>query len=202
MCDYSGKIIAWLDRELGSEEMADVERHIGQCVECRTRLDAYEQVSKKFSSYCGAVLATSVRRRLLRRVAVLSGAAAVAVAAALLLIFLYTRLEPLDLASSVKVDPAPVVLETASVPSSPVVLPRTVHRRHVATSRVQMQNANWLPARPAIQIAIPADSMFPPGAIPEGVNFIADLSIAPDGSTQQIRLQPRLIGFERRVIQP
>jgi hypothetical protein len=201
MCDYSGKIIAWLDRELGSDEMADVERHIGQCVECRIQLDAYEQVSKTFSSYCDAVLATNLRRRLLHRVAVLSGAAAVAVAAALLLVFLYTRLEPLALSPSVKVDPPGVVLETAPVPSEPVVSPKAVHGRN-ATSRVKAQSANWLPVQPAIQIAIPADSMFPPGAVPEGVNFTADLSIAPDGSTQQIRLQPRLIGFQRRVIQP
>ena len=44
-------------------------------------------------------------------------------------------------------------------------------------------------ADPAIQIAIPADSMFPPGAVPEGVNFVASLSLA-DGSVQAIRLQP------------
>jgi hypothetical protein len=40
----------------------------------------------------------------------------------------------------------------------------------------------------AVQIAIPADAMFPPGAMPKGLNFIAELSIAPDGSVKQIRL--------------
>jgi hypothetical protein len=28
MCDHSGKLMAWLDRELGDDEMAELERHI------------------------------------------------------------------------------------------------------------------------------------------------------------------------------
>jgi hypothetical protein len=40
--------------------------------------------------------------------------------------------------------------------------------------------------------------MFPPGAVPEGINFVAELSIAQDGSAQRLRLQPRLVGWERR----
>jgi hypothetical protein len=205
MCDYSGKIVAWLDRELDGGEMADVERHLGQCVECRTQLRAYEQVSKTFDVYRDEVMAASMHRKVARRMVVLSDAAvvAVAVAAALLVVFTYTHFKTLDLPSSVKADPPLAsVLAVAPAPSSPVALPKAVHRRHVAPSPAQTQNVNWLPARPVIEIAIPADSMFPPGAVPEGVDFIADLSIAPDGSTQQIRLQPRLIGFERRVIQP
>jgi hypothetical protein len=41
----------------------------------------------------------------------------------------------------------------------------------------------------AIQIAIPAEAMFPPGAMPAGINFVADMRIALDGSVQQIRLR-------------
>jgi len=52
-----------------------------------------------------------------------------------------------------------------------------------------------------IQIAIPADEMFPPGAVPEGMQFAADLTIAADGSAKRLRLQPRLSGFERRTTQ-
>jgi hypothetical protein len=202
MCDYSGKIIAWLDRELDGGEMNDVGRHIGQCLECRTQLRTYLEVSKTFSTYRDEVMAASMHHKVSCRVTVLSGVAAVAVAAALLMVFSYAHFKTLDLPPSVKADPPATILATAPAPSNPVVLPKAVHRRHIASSRPQTQNANWLPARPVIEIAIPADSMFPPGAVPEGVNFIADLSIAPDGSTQQIRLQPRLIGFERRAIQP
>jgi hypothetical protein len=45
------------------------------------------------------------------------------------------------------------------------------------------------PMDAAIEIAIPAEAMFPPGAMPNGVNFIADLRIAPDGSVKQVRLR-------------
>jgi hypothetical protein len=41
----------------------------------------------------------------------------------------------------------------------------------------------------AVQIAIPADAMFPPGAVPNGMNWNAELIIAPDGSVKQVRLR-------------
>ena len=47
----------------------------------------------------------------------------------------------------------------------------------------------WQPTESAVQIAIPADAMFAPGAVPKGMNFIAELSIAPDGSVKQVRLR-------------
>ena len=50
--------------------------------------------------------------------------------------------------------------------------------------------AGWQLAEPAIQIAIPAEAILPPGAAPEGVSFVAEVSIAPDGSAHQIFLQP------------
>ena len=49
---------------------------------------------------------------------------------------------------------------------------------------------DWAMAEPAIQIAIPADAMFPPGAVPEGVTYIANVSLGGDGRVQGIRLQP------------
>jgi hypothetical protein len=64
------------------------------------------------------------------------------------------------------------------------------------------QTSNWLLPQPAIQVAIPAESIFPPGAVPEGINFTAVVSFGPDGSPQQIRLRPRLTGFERSTVQP
>ena len=66
----------------------------------------------------------------------------------------------------------------------------------------QSQNANGFPDEPVIQIAIPADEMFPPGAVPEGMHFAADLMIAADGSAERLRLRPRFAGFERRTTQP
>ena len=48
---------------------------------------------------------------------------------------------------------------------------------------------SWQPTETAVEIAIPAEAVLPPGAMPEGMNFIAELSIAPDGSVKQIRLR-------------
>jgi Putative zinc-finger len=195
MCDYSAKLITWLDGELENDEMAAIERHIVDCAKCRRRLDSYRQVSTAFGAYCDALMAAKVRHGVPRWVPVLSGAAVAAVGIALFLVLLPTRVESPVVYPSVEAVPPAIVLERAPVPS------RAAPRRH-GTTHVQSQTANWVPAEPAIQIAFPAESMFPPGAFPEGVNFTADLSISADGSAQQIRLRPRLIGFERRVPQP
>jgi anti-sigma factor RsiW len=191
MCDFSRKLIAWLDRELPEDESADVERHVRACTECRSHLEAYEQVSSTFNAYCDAAMASKVGHSLPRWVPVLSGAVA---AAALLLIFSRAPVEKLPVHPPVAAPPA-IVLETAPAPI------KRIHPRH-ALAPAQNQTLDWAPAEPAIQIAIPAEAMFPPGAIPEGVNFIADVSIAADGSAQRLRLRPRLIGFERRSMHP
>lgn len=198
MCERSGKLMAWLDHELESEEMAGVERHVEECVECQREVAGYREVSAAFQSYCDAVTEARERRRSPQWVPVLSVAGAVAFAVAALVVFQHTRIEPLVPAPMVKTAPAATaatVVEPTSVAS------KSVPRRHAAP-QARRETVNWAPAEPAIEIAIPAESMFPPGAVPEGVNFTADLSIGADGSAQQMRLRPRLIGFERRGTQP
>ena len=54
----------------------------------------------------------------------------------------------------------------------------------------QDEDATWMATGQNIQIAIPGDAVFPPGVVPEGVNFIADLSIAADGSAERLHLRP------------
>jgi len=197
MCDDSKKLMAWLDCEFGHDEMADIERHIEHCSECRKRLAAYEQVSVTFDAYCDAVTGAKIRRSRRPRwlPGVATAAAAAAVAAAVLLVLPQARVEPFVPPSSVKTPPPAIFLDT-----TPALI-QQVQRQHVA-ARVPRPTAHWLPSERAIRISIPAESMFPPGAVPEGVNFSAELSIAADGSAEQIRLQPQLIGFERRGTQP
>jgi anti-sigma factor RsiW len=48
MCEYSGRLIAWLDRELPDQEATNVEWHVGQCAECRKAVSEYEDVSRAF----------------------------------------------------------------------------------------------------------------------------------------------------------
>ncbi|HEX4537733.1 MAG TPA: zf-HC2 domain-containing protein [Candidatus Acidoferrum sp.] len=183
MCDVQTKLIAWLDRELSPKEAAEVHRHIKGCQECRGRLTMYKQVSETFDVYCDALVAGKTPHRLSRWVPVL--ASAVAAAVVIFLAFPQRR-----------IGPPPVLAPTFAATSVPVPAPRaaetvprkTLRRRHAAP-RVQKPAMNWQPTETAVQIAIPAEAMFPPGAMPKGTNFIAELSIAADGSVQQVRLR-------------
>jgi anti-sigma factor RsiW len=202
MCDDSRKLVAWIDGELSGEEMADMERHLGECSECRMRLGKYQQVSKAFDDYCDAVASVKASGRKPRMVAGLSLAAAALLAATVGWVLLRPHSERLR-------TPAPQAI--AALPpvqlEAPAALNEAVHRGHTSpqekekAASLRRPRAPILAPEPAIQIAIPAESIFPPGAVPEGINFTADVSFGPDGTTRQIRLQPHLTGFERRTIQ-
>lgn len=187
MCEFQAKLIVFLDRELPSEEVAGVERHIERCEECRNRLAGYEQVNESFDAYCDAVMAAKTRRNVPRWVPVLASAAVAAVV--MFLAFLEKRMEPPPVLTptitAVSVHgPMPVL-----APPAPEPAPRKkMHRRH-AVPAVQERAVKWRPTETAVQIAIPAEAMFPPGAMPKGLNFVAELSIAPDGSVKQVRLR-------------
>ena len=187
MCDVQGKLIAWLDRELPTAEVSEVERHIEQCRECQRWVATYGHVSETFDAYCDAVMAAKESRRVSRWAPVL---ASILVAASIMLLVLLRE----------RVEPAPVLAPTVVSASAPVPAPSlaavpgprkpTMRRHHmVQASRVEERFTQGQPMDTAIQIAIPAEAMFPPGAMPAGVNFIADLRIAPDGSVQQVRLR-------------
>lgn len=181
MCDRSEKLIAWLDRELPENEAAEVDLHVQGCTECRIRLEAFKEVDNAFEAYCDQAMTSSVRRTLPRWVPVLSVAAA---AVAVLLLFPrgnHIERHPLD----VPVARTPVILQ--SPPPAPVG--KKMQRSHPFAAP-QVRAASWVPAEPTIQIAIPAEAMFAPGAIPEGVSLIAEFSIAADGSAQNLRLRP------------
>jgi hypothetical protein len=188
MCDFSGRLIAWLDNELTENEAAVIGGHVRDCAECRSRVNSYEAAGNMFNAYCEAVMvmASKANHRRPRWIPVWAGAAATATIAALLLLFLPAPVEQLPLHRSAGVPPPAIVAKTASSPVKRL--------RRGAGSRVQsaaqVQSEKWATGAPAIQISIPADEMFPPGAVPEGVNFVADLSVAVDGSAQQLHLRP------------
>jgi hypothetical protein len=198
MCDFSTKLIAWHDGELPDDEAAAGEQHVRVCSECRDRLGAYQEISGMVNAYCDAALASETRGGLPGWVPVLGAAASVAL---LLLIFVHrpaARSLPDRASSAVAAIPSTAavaaVLKTARAPASRGV------RRHPMAARAPIEDArrdpSWLPTEPAIQIAIPGEAIFPPGALPPGIDFVADVSIAADGSAQRLRLQPRLTGFE------
>jgi len=179
MCDVSGRLVAWMDGELPENEAAVIEQHVRACSECRDRVVRYEEVSHQFASYYEAAAAMRTRK-LPRWVPVVGAAAAAAV---LLLALLPRSMKPVPAVRQVAVAPPPVAVRTAATPLKPAA------NHHVAAHR-RAPRANWAMAQPAIQIAIPAEAMFPPGAVPEGVHYIANLSLAADGSVQGLRLQP------------
>lgn len=182
MCDVSGRLVAWMDGELPENEAAVIEQHVRACSECRDRVVRYEEVSHRFASYYEAAAQTSMRTagKLPRWVPVVGAAAAAAV---LVLALLPRSMKPVPAVPQVAVAPPPVAVRTAATPLKPAA------NHHVAAHR-RAPRANWAMAQPAIQIAIPAEAMFPPGAVPEGVHYVANLSLAADGSVQPLRLQP------------
>src|SRR5579863_1997128 len=219
MCEFSGKLIVWMDGELCASEAATVERHLESCAECRSRVAAYQRVSSELLTFCDATFASSARRESLPWVAAASAAGAVAALLGLFLVWPRVRVERRELhvaenVSQAASQPSPAVAET---PASPLYRPpgKTGQRHFNAraknfivsqnTPKVSAQHGNVrsvMPNEPVFQITIPAEDMLPPGAVPDGVNFFADVAIAADGSADGLRLRPRLAGFERRTTEP
>jgi anti-sigma factor RsiW len=210
MCDFSGKLIAWMDRELVEEESAAVERHLETCSECRSEVHTYKRVSSEFDAYCDDEMTSNVRHGDPRWVPMVSAVGAVAAIVALF--FVWPRMPvqppPFQPSNGVESASAGVIAKGLPAPVRPI---QKIHRRQVVTP-VQIHNPIVAPVQnhdaytptnePMIQIAIPADEMFPPGAVPEGIHFAADLTIAADGSAERLRLSPELAVFERRKTQP
>ncbi len=183
MCDFQAKLIAWLDHELLENQAAEVERHVQACEQCRAERERYEQVSRTFDAYCDAVMAAKTHRSVPRWIPAVSGALLAIAATVLLFTFQRPRIEPRPV-----VTPATTAAPVQILASEPAVH-RKIPRRH-AVLPVQEPSAKWQPAETAVQITIPAETMFAPGAIPEGMNFVAELSIGPDGSVERLRLRP------------
>jgi Putative zinc-finger len=221
MCDHSGRLVAWLDREMRADEAAEMERHVAACAECRNCATELQGASDAFLDYCEALVQTNQERKAIRVATIFWPAAAAIVLAVM---FAYPRgsvLSPMQQPS------VTAVVKAHSSPSLTVQAAERVPARsragqHAAQreaedrsakrvrstgrcsgqdcdpTRVQGQSANWVAEQPAIQIAIPAEAMFPPGAAPEGVSFVADVSIGADGRVEQLRLRPARI--EGRMI--
>jgi hypothetical protein len=183
MCEFSSKLIAWIDNELPDTEAASMDHHVAACRECREQADAFRGVSHAFAVYARAVppvAARSPRRWLLVPAAI----AAAVLAAFLLWPRRHGNLQPDIPQRAEAVAPMPVVVPY----KAPVAVARV--QRPPVRRRVPALAAAWQPAEPTIQIIIPADALFPPGALPEGVGFVADLRLAVDGSAGGLVVRP------------
>ena len=191
MCEFSGKLVAWLDRELPAGKASEVAQHLRECGDCRTELAMYEHTSAAFDTYLDAVVARNVRHVLPRWWVPAVGAVAAVIAAVVVLAFWSPRSAqqpavPLPLSVAAVVPP----VQSASAPLS-VAGNRIPRKRVVSTGPASAQDeSTFLPAEPVVRITIPAEEIFPPGAVPAGVSINADLTIGPDGSVQWILLRP------------
>jgi hypothetical protein len=197
MCEYSGRLVAWLDSELDAEEAAAVERHVGTCAACRDQVVVFRRISSDFTSYCRRVTATERRRPALKWLAAASGAAAIVAAAVIASSGGFERARtapppgpalPGATAPARPVEPAtePATLEIPQVRR--IRSNRLVNRRPRLDPRSVA--AHWGRADAAIEIVIPAEAVFPPGAVPEGLSFSADLTIGADGWAEGLWLRP------------
>jgi len=182
MCEFSEKLVAWLDRELPPDQASLLEEHLPGCSECPPRIASYAEVSTALAGYCDSVMAASS----IQRPSWSLWASAGAVAAALLLVSLL----PHSPAGRVTIPPPPAGITPPAIAFERTpVAPRNVLRRRAAKpAQLQYPTAQF--AQPEIEIAIPAEALFPPGAAPEGFQFVAAISIGADGSAQTLRLRP------------
>ena len=183
MCKFSSKLVAWLDSELPDAEATAMDLHVAGCRECREQADAFRGVSHAFAVYVRAVAPRTGRspRRWLWVPAAIA-------AAVLAVFFIWPRRLPSTLTNLQRRAEA-IPATTAAVPLKAAVAVASV--RHTrAPKRLQKQVSAWMPAEPTIQIIIPADALFPPGALPEGVGFVADLRLASNGAAGGLALRP------------
>jgi len=211
MCEFSQKLIAWLDRELPVDEALEVELHLGACALCRGELRTYERLSGALEAYCDAAMESSAQRSQRQWKPAVLGAGAVAAVLALLLASPRirntqppNRATQAHAAASVVAKRMPPRVEdghrgeavnrTSSPPKGKARSEwrglQLVAADSLSANPPVTTGTNWQTAEPAIQITIPADAVLPPGAAPEGVSFVAEVSITPDGSAELLFMQP------------
>lgn len=172
MCEFSTKLIPWLDDELPLAETEALDSHLAECRECREQAQSFRYVSKAFALHIREAAALPARPNR-RWVLIPTTIAAAALLAALLL--------PPRQLPKVHTDIPPRAAQIPTVPQNFAVTVAKATRPHLHR-RIPKQPAPWTPAEPTIQVMIPADVLFPPGVLPEGVGFVADFRLASDGS--------------------
>lgn len=189
MCEFSSKLIAWIDGELPDDQMFAINRHLTQCSECRQQAAAFREVSHAFLA-CSRTVPQQRAGAWRAAVLVPAAIAAAGVLAALLMLPRHAQ-EASRHPSITGVAAAPAVPLDKLLAMAPL---HSVPARMVATRPRRVKRAprlsEWMPAEPTIQILIPGDALFPPGALPEGVDLVANLRFAAEGSPASLALRP------------
>jgi|SRR5215469_3723267 len=187
MAEDHPNLVAWLDNELPPVEAAGVALHLESCDGCRRQCDAFRDTSAALRLYTDAMFTTAhVRSRLPRWVPVLAALAAAAVVAILLAFPGKQVVPPSAISSPVGAIPA---RQISSAEPLALAAPKPVARHHTVSAVPRRTIAAWPSADTAVEIAIPADAVFAPGALPEGMRLFGEMHIGPDGSLSEIRLR-------------
>jgi hypothetical protein len=229
MCKFSKKLVAWMDGEVGPAEAAALERHFSSCAECRNSVAQYREASEAFASYRDAAVATVFAHRETHRPqrGIWTTVGCAAAIALLLVAVSRHRLKVLPREAGIVVSSSPsaaretpgtdpkTVAEARTRPSqvsatSHSVATRTPKRQHARAAdhrrRDTDENASEsvkemsMPAEPSIEVVVPADGMFPPGAMPQGMSYEANVMVRAGSEPSGVGAQ--LTGFERRRTQP
>jgi hypothetical protein len=188
MCEFSSKLIAWMDAELPDDQMSAVNLHLAQCSECRAQAATFREVSHAFA-VCMRAQTVPPARAWRPAVMVPAAIAAAVVLAALLMLPRHAHETKFERTAA-------RVPAVAPVPSDKLVamVPRPVPTRMLASrphrAKSLARPSEWMPAEPTIQILIPGDALYPPGALPDGVDLVASLRFAAEGSPASLALRP------------
>jgi anti-sigma factor RsiW len=178
MCEFETRLVAWIDGELDADSSGEMDRHLETCESCSLKAAQYREISLAFVAYCDAA-PRPLRSR--SRWAMVPVAITMAGAAATILWMI--RPAPAAL-------PLPLRMLAAPPAMALVIPPAPAKHIHRPASAVASTPAEQITSEPTIEIAIPAEAIFAPGAFPSGFGFAADLSIRGDGSTDGLRVRP------------
>jgi hypothetical protein len=135
---------------------------VSQCDECRKAVSEYREVSDAFlACYEGGMSEDAASKpHPWRWVAALAAAAIAAI-----IVLAQPPAEKLSFHPPSPRPPAPAPIMATARARVPL--------RHRAVPSPTRRP--WTAEEPVVEVALPADALFPPGAVPEGFSFIADV---------------------------
>ena len=183
MCEYERDLVAWIDGELEPDATLELENHLQTCAFCAEKARQFRKVTAAFAA---CYQARPIRKKTARfRWAAVSAAGFAT--SAMVLWTLRPEMERLPVQIPKTPQPPAIAFETQP-PSLPV--PAGNVRHHAVTKRAAAPQTAWPGEEPFVQIAIPGDDIFAPGALPAGFTFAAELSVGDDGSPRVLRVHP------------
>ena len=138
MCEFSEKLVAWLDHEIDDGEAARLKQHLQNCLDCRKSLAVYTDLDARLADYCDAVFAGASKPQ--PAWLSIAGRAVGAVAAAALLVLLIPR----DATNRITSQPPPSVQAPVIARQTSPVPVQTIRRRRMHRV-IRTQSAKWQP---------------------------------------------------------